>query len=144
MYQNILVPIDLGDPDSWQDALPAALNYAKLYQAKLHFLTVIPDFGMTMVGQFFPNNFEKQAVSQAETALKAFVTEHVGDDIPHQTHIGHGTVYKEILEASESLKADLIVIGSHRPELKDYLLGPNAARVVRHANCSVLVARPKP
>ncbi len=32
-------------------------------------------------------------------------------------------------------------IGSHRPELKDYLLGPNAARVVRHANCSVLVVR---
>jgi nucleotide-binding universal stress UspA family protein len=35
----------------------------------------------------------------------------------------------------------MIVMASHRPELKDYLLGPNAARVVRHAECSVLVVR---
>ena len=37
--------------------------------------------------------------------------------------------------------ATLIVIGAHRPDLKDYLLGPHAARVVRHAECSVLVVR---
>ena len=28
-----------------------------------------------------------------------------------------------------------------RHALKDYLLGPNVARVVRHANCSVYVVR---
>lgn len=32
-------------------------------------------------------------------------------------------------------------MAAHRPALKDYLLGPNAARVVRHSNCSVLVVR---
>ncbi|MFQ5760821.1 MAG: universal stress protein, partial [Acidiferrobacterales bacterium] len=42
---------------------------------------------------------------------------------------------------AEKAGCDLIVMASQRPELKDYLLGPNAARVVRHANCSVLVAR---
>ncbi|MCK5168128.1 MAG: universal stress protein, partial [Rhodospirillaceae bacterium] len=26
-------------------------------------------------------------------------------------------------------------------DLKDFLLGPNAARIVRHADCSVLVVR---
>ncbi len=30
--------------------------------------------------------------------------------------------------------AERIVIASHRPELRDYPLGPNAARVMRHAN----------
>jgi hypothetical protein len=30
---------------------------------------------------------------------------------------------------------------AHSPDLKDYLLGPNAARVVRHANQSVMVIR---
>jgi len=34
------------------------------------------------------------------------------------------------------------VLASHRPDLKDYLLGPNAARVVRHADRSVFVVRP--
>jgi nucleotide-binding universal stress UspA family protein len=32
-------------------------------------------------------------------------------------------------------------MGSHRPELSDYLLGPNAGKVVRHAKCSVMVVR---
>lgn len=41
----------------------------------------------------------------------------------------------------DMLGADLIVMASQRPELKDYLLGPNAARVVRHAEQSVLVVR---
>ena len=40
----------------------------------------------------------------------------------------------------EKAEADLVV-GSHRPAMKDYLLGTNAARVVRHAGRSVLVAR---
>ena len=46
-----------------------------------------------------------------------------------------------ILDLAEKIGADLIVMASHRPELKDYLLGPNAARVVRHAECSVMVVR---
>lgn len=62
--------------------------------------------------------------------------------LPHVRHVvGRGTVYEEILRIAGEIGSDLIVIGSHRPELKDYLLGPNAARVVRHADCSVLVVR---
>jgi nucleotide-binding universal stress UspA family protein len=33
------------------------------------------------------------------------------------------------------------VIGSHRPSMAIYLIGSNAARIVRHAKCSVLVVR---
>ena len=55
--------------------------------------------------------------------------------------VRQGTVYREILAEADAVGADLIVMGSHRPELKDYLLGPNAARVVRHAQTSVLVVR---
>jgi len=36
---------------------------------------------------------------------------------------------------------DLIIIASHRPGLQDYFLGSTAAKVVRHATCSVLVVR---
>ncbi len=37
--------------------------------------------------------------------------------------------------------ADLIVMASHRPEMKDYLLGSNAGHIVLHAPCSVFVVR---
>ncbi len=35
----------------------------------------------------------------------------------------------------------MIIIASHRPDITTYLLGSNAAAVVRHAECSVLVWR---
>ncbi|MCM2291864.1 universal stress protein [Allorhizobium sp. BGMRC 0089] len=47
----------------------------------------------------------------------------------------------EILAAANEHKADLIVIASHVPDFSNYLLGATADRVVRHAECSVLVDR---
>ena len=47
----------------------------------------------------------------------------------------------EIVKAAQQTNCDLIVMASHRPELSDFLLGPNAARVVRHAACSVMIIR---
>jgi len=32
-------------------------------------------------------------------------------------------------------------MASHRPQLADYLLGPNAARVLRHSKVTVMVVR---
>ena len=52
-----------------------------------------------------------------------------------------GSVYREVLAQAKSDASNLIVIGCHTPDLADYLLGPNAARVVRHASCSVFVVR---
>ena len=52
-----------------------------------------------------------------------------------------GSVYEEVMKAASLGGADLIVIGAHRPDFKDYLLGPNASRVVRHSDCSVFVVR---
>ncbi len=37
--------------------------------------------------------------------------------------------------------ADLIVLGASRPRAGKFLMGPNASRVVRDADCSVLVVR---
>ena len=53
--------------------------------------------------------------------------------------LGHS--YRTILTVADEIEADLIVIASHRPGLEDYFLGSVAAKVVRHAKCSVLVMR---
>jgi len=37
--------------------------------------------------------------------------------------------------------ADLIVVSAHRPSMATYLLGSNAAKIVRHADCTTLVVR---
>src|SRR4030088_3291400 len=44
-------------------------------------------------------------------------------------------------EEGAAIKADLIVMTSHRPAMRTYFLGSNAGHVVRYAKCSVLVVR---
>lgn len=140
MYKKVLLAVDLGDDSSWRKALPTALELCRASGATLHVVTVVPDFGMTMVADYFPPDFEKKALKQANERLRAFLAKNA-PGAKAQCIVGHGTVYEEILGVAKKIKCDLIVLASHRPALKDYLLGPNAARVVRHAQCSVLVVR---
>ena len=140
-YRKILLPIGLNDSGSWSEALPAAADIARGAGAKLSLITVVPDLGMSLVGSFFPNDFARNAVREARERLHGFAEEHVDPVLRGELVVGHGSVYREIIEAARELEADLIVMGAHRPDLEDYLLGPNAARVVRHSRCSVLVVR---
>jgi len=141
MYDNILLAVDLNDESSWQMAMPVAISQCWSESSQLHVLTVVPDFGMSIVGQFFPKNYEKGVAEKVMAALKDFVDEHVPDEINVRHIVGEGSVYEVILDTAKKIGADLIVVTAGRDDLKDFLLGPNAARVVRHAECSVLVVR---
>jgi nucleotide-binding universal stress UspA family protein len=102
---------------------------------------VVPDFGMNVVGNFFPDGFEKDATAAAAKQLGDLAAEKVPSDIGSATAVAYGTIYEGNLSAAGRTGCDLIVIASHRPALKDYMLGPNAARVACHATCSVLIVR---
>ncbi|MBB4301485.1 nucleotide-binding universal stress UspA family protein [Rhodobium orientis] len=142
MFDKILLPIDLDEESSWQKALPVAELLAADYGAELNVLAVIPTFNMSVVGSYFPQGYEKQAMADAKEHLKKLLeAECKRDSVKVKGHVAHGTIYQEIIQVADDLGCDLIVISSHRPELKDYLLGPNAARVVRHAGQSVFVVR---
>jgi nucleotide-binding universal stress UspA family protein len=141
MYNDILLAVDLSDEHSWSKALPTAVALSTTFKATIHVMTVVPEFGMPMVGQFFPAGYEAQLHEQVAEQLAAFVAERIADHAKVQRIVAAGKVYQQIVDTAERIDADLIVMGSHRPELSDYLLGPNAARVVRHARCSVMVVR---
>lgn len=141
MFREILVPLDLSDEHSWRRALPVAIRMCEAFGAGLHLLTVVPEFGLPMVGQYFPEGYEARLRRQVARQLKAFAAAHVPDGTRCQRIVAEGKIYQEILRAAEKVAADLIVMGSHRPELRDFLLGPNAAKVVRHAPVSVMVVR---
>ena len=42
-FRNILLPIDLDQESSWQEALPVAIDLAHDSGAKLRVITVVPD-----------------------------------------------------------------------------------------------------
>ncbi|MEY8838907.1 universal stress protein, partial [Cribrihabitans sp. XS_ASV171] len=104
---------------------------------------VLPDFGESWVSGFFDAGFHDKAVAEARARLEAMCETALGPDRNATVRhiVATGTAYQEILHTAQEAGTDLIVIGSHRPDLRDYLLGPNAARVVRHSNCSVYVVR---
>ncbi len=141
MYKHILVAVDLGHPSSFERAFPIAEMMAKASGAKLSIMTVVPNFGMSVVGSFFPKDFEAKALDKAKSDLQAIVSANLDENLVETVHVAHGTIYEEIIEVADKLKSDLIILCSHRPELKDYLLGPNAARVARHADQSILIIR---
>ncbi len=141
MFKSILLPIDLSAETSWKKAAPLAVKMARDDGIPLHVATVLPDFGSAWVGSYFQSGFEEKALHAAGEALSKWVVDNVPDGVEVHPHVLHGRVYDEIIRAADRLGVDAIVMGSHRPELSDYLLGPNAARVVRHASQSVFVVR---
>ncbi len=141
MFKQVLLTVDLNEEASWTKALPTAVQCCRAFGAGLHVITVVPDFGTTTVAQYFPEGYEKQMLEEADQQLGDFVREHVPEGLAPRHIVGHGTIYQEVLRAADRIGADLIVIAAHRPGLQDYLLGPNAARVVRHFKGSVMVVR---
>jgi universal stress protein F len=141
MYSRILLPIDLAHESSWVKAAPVAARLAEAFGARLHVLAIVPDISGTYVGAYLPADFAAEARKKAGTELSTLVGRLFPGKSDVVVHVDAGVVYETILRQSERLGCDLIVMASHRPELQDYLIGPNASRVVRHAPCSVHVVR---
>jgi nucleotide-binding universal stress UspA family protein len=134
MYKTILVPIDLAHPDLGNEMLGMARkiggNLCRI--AALYVIPDVPGF----VANELPTGLLRKQLVQAHAELKA-IAEEAGAD----SEVLTGHTPTKILEYAENIGADLIVIASHRPGLQDYFLGSTAARVVRHADCAVLVHR---
>ena len=143
MTKRVLCAVDIGHPDQERHLLKRAAQLADMDDAELDVLNVIPGFGMSVVGMHFPEGIEQKMVDHTNASLHAFIEETLGPD--RDRHVGHivaeGSVYKEILRVATEIGANLIVIGAHHPDLRDFLLGPNADRVARHADCSVYIVR---
>jgi nucleotide-binding universal stress UspA family protein len=139
MYRNILLPVDLDQPSSWGKALPTAVALSRCFDASLALVTVVPDWNVILEVQRSPIAY-REFLDIARARL-ATLADSISDLSGVEHHVETGSIYGGILVVAERIGTDLIVLSSHRPEMKDYLLGANASRVVRHARCSVFVVR---
>lgn len=143
MSKSILCAIDISNGTHDGPVLARAAQLADMDGARLDVVTVLPDFGESWVSGFFEADHHEKAVHDAGEHLQKLCIDTLGEDRNDEIRhvIATGTAYQEILKTAEGAGADLIVIGAHKPDFKDYLLGPNAARVVRHSQVSVYVVR---
>jgi nucleotide-binding universal stress UspA family protein len=143
MTGPVLCAVDISDATQDDAVILVAKKMADLAGVSLDVVTVVPDFGKSVVGGFFENDHHAKLVASSKEALNVVVSGTIGEAANKKVRhiVATGTAYEEIIKLSETAGSSLIVIGAHKPDFKDYLLGPNAARVVRHSNCSVYVVR---
>ncbi len=136
MYKTILVPIDMAHLAKGKTNIDLVAQHAAA-GAKIILLNVVEEIpGWAAVE--LPAGLIEQSIKAAQSELKAISTA-AGMEVETEVRTGHS--YNTILEVAREKQADLILIASHRPGLQDYFLGSTAAKVVRHARCSVLVVR---
>jgi universal stress protein F len=141
MFKNIIIPVDLADKQSLKAILPSVLNFVNAFNSKIHLIHIMPDFGMKMVEDYLPKHWMNEQKTRYNKIFEEIVEKYVPSGVDITCHIGRGAIYDEVIKYSEAINADLIMISAVRPQLRDYMLGPNASKIVRHSSISVLVIR---
>lgn len=139
MFKKILLAVDLNAMEGAGKLADAAKLLSGASDAEIHVVSVVPTLGMPMVGAAFGPDHNKKILEASRQTLQDWIARTFPDGA--EPHVLQGTIYDSVIKLSQQINADAIVVGSHRPELRDYLVGPNAARIVRHSNLSVFVVR---
>lgn len=134
MLDHVLVTVTPGHAGEYARAMQAAkalLNSGGKISALTVLEEVPPYAGINIPPELLENHIEE---------TKEELTSEFNDEgVESAVVVGHAA--NTILDWSEKNDVDCIVISSHQPGLSDYFLGSTAARVVRHAKCSVHVVR---
>lgn len=135
MYQNVLVPVafDTGRDTKRSIEIAEAIADEGAQITALHVVEEVPSY----VAQYLPEGQMEANIKEIEDILSKELAGH--DRIKVKVIEGHAG--HSIVDYATDNKVDCIVIASHRPGFQDYFLGSTAARVVRHAPCSVHVVR---
>ncbi len=147
--KKVLVPIDLEHKSTWAKALPAGVDQAKMMQGEVWLMTVVPHMASGLDWRYAIRGEEhgsiefdiKDLVAQAESRMQELAKELIPKEVFGGIIAAHGTIYEKIVDAANEIEAEIIVMAAHRPSLADFMLGPNTARVARHARCSVQIVR---
>lgn len=136
MYKKILIPMALS-----HGIAPTAISAAKqlLSDGGEMIALHVYEAPEGSVGAYLDAEVVRAAYGRAKEALNERVAGI--DGITPVIKKGHSA--RTIIDYAAEIDADCIVIGSHKPEFSDYLLGTTASRVVRHAHCAVHVVRLK-
>lgn len=136
MYTHIIVAVDLSHGEAGKGLLDKAIQLVDQGGTirLLHVLEDVPSY----IAAELPRDLNDRREAEAKVELGLLSG---GVSASVESEVRTGAAAGQILQCAEDAGADLIMIASHRPGLSDYFIGSTAARVVRHAQCSVLISR---
>jgi universal stress protein A len=139
--KKILVPVDFSE--AGKPSLHHALFLARQSGASVHLVHVmepayyLPDFNHAPPDLSALREQVNRELGRLQMSLFR--------GVKTRSEIRDGQAYLEIVSAARDLPADLIVMATHgHTGLRHIFLGSTAERVVRHAECPVLVIRSRP
>ena len=141
-WQRVLVPVDFSAPSEAAFAYALTLAHAVGAEVRVchiiptpHMLDALYERGLT------PPETVKQITQKARKRIKELAATQ-GSTVPFRMHCQEGEAAEGILQQAETLKVDLIVMGTHgRSGAERFFLGSVAETVVRRAPCPVLTLR---
>ena len=138
--KTILVALD--ESPNARTVLKAARQLAEKVEARLVLFHVVslptgPPFDAQAIS---PDDVGPLLLETARQQLEGFTRE-LRSNLRAAVRVEYGTPWQAICEQAKIEQAHLIVVGSHGYGGLDRLLGTTAAKVVNHADRSVLVVR---
>lgn len=146
-YQRVMAAVDFSDNS--RVAAQRAAMIAQRDGAELHLVhafrppwEVVPFAAVPMAAS---GDYQSEHMDMLSSHLEQFA-QGLRADYPTvmiKTHLDPaGSIGSTLVQAAESLQADLAVLGFHgRGRIERLLLGSTAERVIRSASCSVLTVR---
>ena len=138
--KNILLPTDFSERSA--DALAYAQNIAELTGAKVTLMNVVQPVAVPLPLTSFAIENDRLTAA-TDKRLKELAAEHgIAPKLLDRVVVSEGAPWNEIVRAARNLKCDLIVIATQgHTGVAHAFLGSTAERVIRHADCPVLVVR---
>lgn len=133
---TVIVPIDFSESSA--RAVRTAIELAGT-PVRVHVVYVNPSLSpVSPIGVWGDETAEQQCADKAHRYLKTFLASHDLEDVTTAVEIGQPA--HKISDYVKEHQGDLIVIPSHgHSGVKRAMLGSVAERVIRHAECPVLV-----
>jgi len=146
---KILAPVDFSEVSALSSQY--ALELARIFQAEILFLHVIPELSLAARLFFHQRVRTEQGPEivdeekrKAHARFDVFLDSLPAQGIQYKCLVEKGEPFLKILQAAESLKPDLVVQGLHGTTgLERAILGGTAERVIRHTQCPVLSLKPR-
>ena len=138
---RIFVPIDFSDESG--HAIRYATRMAAQFGASIHLAYVLDSLIDLKAAQLVPLAADlSEATVVLKRKLAALANDQIDESIPVYSHVRVGDPAKEIISLAHAFFTDLIIISTHgRKGFPRTLLGSVTEKVVRHAECPVLVVR---
>ncbi|HKO31716.1 MAG TPA: universal stress protein [Nitrospiraceae bacterium] len=138
--ERILVPVDFSDCSL--DALEYAVVVAQQAKASLMLLHVLEPVSYGLDFTFGHSRAREQEREIWTKRLEELASSHHHSDVPMEPQLRGGLPSDSILDSVQTLRCDLIVMGTHgRRGISHVISGSVAEAVLRKARCPVIAVR---